>query len=109
MTWEWGHILLLNIDVPGWVVFMKIIYVFNKNSYAAIKAAYIHLKLDIPKNFRYIIDNYNEEGNFYYLGIDAELNEVYLLYSSKCNLILKNLLNGFSNLYNEEISIIYSV
>ena len=50
---------------------MKIIYVFNKNSHAAIKAAYLHLKLDIPGNFREIVSSYNEEGNFYYLGIDT--------------------------------------
>lgn len=87
---------------------MKIIYVFNKNSYAAIKAAYLHLKLDISENFRYVVDSYNEEGNFYYLGIDTELNEIYLLYSSKYNYILKNLLWGFSDLYNEEILVIYT-
>ena len=87
---------------------MKIIYVFNKNSYAAIKAAYLHLKLDISENFRDVVDSYNEEGNFYYLGIDTELNEVYLLYSSKYNYILKNLLGGFSDLYNEEILVIYT-
>lgn len=88
---------------------MKIIYVFNKNSYAAIKAAYVHLKLDISKNFKDIVNNYNEEGNFYYLGTDIELNEVYLLYSSKCNPILKNLLKSFANLYNEEVLLIYSI
>ena len=87
---------------------MKIIYVFNKNSHAAIKAAYLHLKLDIPGNFREIVSSYNEEGNFYYLGIDTELNEIYLLYSSKYNYILKNLLGGFSDLYNEEVLVIYT-
>ena len=86
---------------------MKIIYVFNKNFYAAIKAAYLHLKLDISGDLKDVIDNYNEEGHFYYLGIDIELNEVYLLHSSKCNYILKNLLEGFSNLYGEEILVIY--
>ena len=86
---------------------MKIIYVFNKKFYAAVKAAYLHLELDIPKNFRNIINNYNEEGNFYYLGMDTELNEVYLLHSKKCNHILKNLLKGFSNLYNEETLVIF--
>ncbi len=83
---------------------MKIIYVFNKNFYAAIGAAYLHLRLDIPKD---IMNIYNEEGNFYYLGIDMELNEVYLLYSSKYNYILKNLLEGFSDLYGEKILTIY--
>ena len=87
---------------------MKIIYVFNKNSYAAIEAAYLHLKLDIPENFKEIVSAYNEEGNFYYLGIDAELNEIYLLYSSKYNHILKNLLGGFSDLYDEETLVIYT-
>ncbi|HZK58195.1 MAG TPA: DUF3189 family protein [Clostridia bacterium] len=86
---------------------MKIIYVFNKNSYAAIKAAYLHLKLDFPEDFKDIVNCYSEEGSFYYLGIDIELNEIYLLRSSKCNYILKNLLKGFSNLYNKEILIIY--
>ncbi|MCK9267892.1 MAG: DUF3189 family protein [Alkaliphilus sp.] len=86
---------------------MKIIYVFNKNSYAAIKAAYLHLKLDISENFKDIVNIYNEEGNFYYLGIDAELNEIYLLYSRKYNYILKNLLGGFSDLYNEKTLVIY--
>lgn len=86
---------------------MKIIYVFNKNSYAAIKAAYLRLKLGIPPNFNGIIDSYKEEGRFYYLGVDMELNEVYLLHSNKCNYILKNLLKGFSNLYGEEVFVIY--
>ncbi len=86
---------------------MKIIYVFNKNFYAAVKAAYLHLKLDFPENLEDTINSYNEEGNFYYLGVDIELNEIYLLHSSKCNYILKNLLRGFSNLYNEEILIIF--
>lgn len=83
---------------------MKIIYVFNKNFYAAVEAAYLHLRLDIPKD---IMNIYNEEGNFYYLGIDTELNEIYLLYSSKYNYILKNLLEGFSDLYGEKILTIY--
>lgn len=86
---------------------MKIVYVFNKNFYAAVKAAYLHLKLDFPASFEDIINSYNEEGNFNYLGVDIESNEIYLLRSSKCNYILKNLLKGFSNLYNEEILIIF--
>ena len=83
---------------------MKIIYVSNKSFYAAVEAAYLHLKSDIPEN---ITNVYNEEGNFYYLGVDRELNEIYLLYSSKYNYILKNLLEGFSDLYDEKILTIY--
>ncbi len=84
---------------------MKIIYLYNKNAYAAFKAAYAHLKLRTYEDMTYIKNNYNEEGNFYYLGTDVELNEVYLLYSKKNNYILKNLLQGFSSLYDEEILI----
>lgn len=87
--------LLLNSKV---FILMKIIYLYNKNAYA-------HLKLRTYEDMTYIKNNYNEEGNFYYLGTDVELNEVYLLYSKKNNYILKNLLQGFSSLYDEEILI----
>lgn len=86
---------------------MKIVYMFNKNPYAAIMAAYVHLKLDFPKDIKYIKNDYRE-GYFYYLGIDKELNEVYLLYSSKNRIILKNLLKGFADLYEEEVLVIDS-
>ncbi len=85
---------------------MKIIYVYKKKSYAAIIAAYVHLKLNTSKQSNNIKHKNNKEGHFLYLGIDQELNEVYLLNSSKPGPILKNLLNGFANLYNEKILVI---
>ncbi|GEM_PF-1471970 len=85
---------------------MKIIYIYKKNPYAAITAAYVHLKLNIPENLKNIQNNYSKEGYFYYLGLDEGLNEVYLLYISKNSYILKNLLNGFANIYDEEVVII---
>lgn len=87
---------------------MKIIYLYNKNVYAALKAAYTHLKLKIPIEIKNIKHKYNEKGHFYYIGMDIELNEIYLLKSRKNNYILKNLLQGFSNLYDEEILIVDS-
>jgi len=85
---------------------MKIIYVYKKNLYAALIAAYTDLKLEIPQSIEYISDIYNKEGYFYYLGIDEKLNQVYLLYSRKNSYILENLLNGFAHLYDEEIKVI---
>ena len=87
-------------------MFVKIVYIFDKNSYAAAKAAYIHLRLNFSENFKSIIDNCIKKNDFYYLGVDAELNEIYLLYSNKCSFILKNLLQGLSDLYNEKILVI---
>ncbi len=86
---------------------MKIIYI-KKNSYAAAEAAYMHLKSDVSENFRNIVGSCCDEGHFYYLGIDAELNEIYLLYCNKCTIILKNLLESLSDLFNEEILVICS-
>lgn len=85
---------------------MKKIYIYKKDPYAAIQAAYGHLKLDLPNNLKEIKNIYNKEGHFYYLGIDEDLNEVYLLYSNKRGAILKNLLNGFAHLYNEDVELI---
>ncbi len=85
---------------------MKIIYIYHKNFYAAIKAAYMHLKLQIPENLKDIKDKYSREGHFYYLGIDGELNEIYLLYSKKNSYMLRNLLNSFASLYSDEVIII---
>lgn len=85
---------------------MKIIYVYNKNFYAAIKAAYMHLKLNIPEDIEHLNKIYNKEGEFFYLGLDENLNEVYLLYSKKNSYILENLLKGLAHMYRDEIKVI---
>lgn len=84
---------------------MKIIYLYRKNAYAAIMAAYAHLKLNIPKDLVHMREGYGQEGYFFYLGMDEDFNEVYLLYSERRGLILTNLLNGFATLYNQHIKI----
>jgi len=94
---------LLNIRA---VILMKIIYVYNKKPKLVIMAAYAHLKLDIHENLKYIDIKYRKEGYFCYLGIDEDLNEIYLLYSNKRGPILKNLLNGIAHICNEEVKVI---
>jgi len=85
---------------------MKIIYLYRRNAYAAIMAAYAHLKLNAPKNLDYVRESYRKEGYFFYLGMDEDFNEVYLLYSERKGLILTNLLHGFAALYHQNIKII---
>jgi len=84
---------------------MKIIYLYKKDRYAAIMAAYTHLNFSSMEDFKFI-DQYKKEGYFYYLGMDEEFNEVYLLYSKKRGPILKNLLKGFAHICDEEIKVI---
>ena len=85
---------------------MKIIYVYKKDPYAAIMAACAHLKLNVDHKPKLVNNKFKKEGYFFYLGIDEELNEVYLLYSRKNGYILNNLLIGFGHIYGEKVMII---
>lgn len=83
---------------------MKIIYTYKKNIYAAYEAAYLHLGLDtklMPKT-----KNIIKEIKLYYLGLDEDLNEVYIANVGRKVKIFNNVIMGLSNIYGEEIKII---
>lgn len=83
---------------------MKIVYIFRNNDYAAILAAYIHLKINIPTRFQQRIPL--EKMKLYYMGVDEEQKEVYLLKYSMKKHILMNILQGIGNIFNEGVRII---
>ncbi|MBM7614568.1 DUF3189 family protein [Alkaliphilus hydrothermalis] len=82
---------------------MKIIYIFRNNDYAAILAAYIHLKINIPPNLEQAP---LKKMKLYYMGVDEEQRQVYLLKYSMKKHILMNILHGVGNIFNEGIRII---
>ncbi|KAB3538560.1 DUF3189 family protein [Alkaliphilus pronyensis] len=81
---------------------MKYIYVFKKNDYAALLAAYIHLKMD----YKHIKTKAIEPMKLFFMGIDHKLNEVYIIKSSCKIKILINILNGLATIFNHSIIII---
>lgn len=82
---------------------MKIIYIFRNNDYAAILAAYIHLKMKIPSKIQQAP---LKKMRLYYIGIDEEQKEVYLLKYSMKKHILMNILVGIGDIFNEGVKII---
>ncbi|ARE87963.1 DUF3189 family protein [Clostridium formicaceticum] len=85
---------------------MKIVYVYKKNVYAAYKAAYLHLKLDANALSQEVLKKANREVKPYYLGVDEDLNEVYVADGGRNLTIYKNVIEGLASIYGEEIKII---
>ncbi|AKL95605.1 hypothetical protein CACET_c21590 [Clostridium aceticum] len=85
---------------------MKIIYVYKKNVYAAYKAAYLHLKLDENSIPHEGLREINREVKPYYIGLDEDLNEVYIADGGRNLTIYRNVMEGLSSIYGEEIKII---
>jgi len=83
---------------------MRIIYTYKKNRYAAYKAAYLHLGIDI--NLIGNTKDIKEDIKPYYLGLDKDLNEVYISNSGRNTNIFNNIILGLSNIYNEDIKTI---
>lgn len=82
---------------------MKIIYIYRKWDYAAILAAYLHLKGNPPHK----TENYTLEiMKPYYIGLDEKGREIYLLKYKAKKEILVNILYGLGDIFNEEIKII---
>ena len=82
---------------------MKIIYTTKKDNYAAVKAAYLHLNLTSELNEE---DIYIEPMRFYYLGLDKEDNEIYVVNYYKNKHIYKNIVEGLARLYNQGVLIV---
>lgn len=76
---------------------MKYIYIYKKNDYAALLAAYLHLGSKSPTE---VIDGIN------FMGIDKNLHEVYLLKYSSNKLVLTNLLKGIGEVFKDDIKVI---
>lgn len=81
---------------------MKNIYIYRHNDYAAIRAAYLRLK--IPKEIPRVIPL--KTMKLYFIGVDENLEEVYLLKYAIKKTILINILMGIGEIFNEEIYII---
>lgn len=87
---------------------MKILYIYKKNMYAALEAAYIHLKLDVflLNTMEYDLGRKYKQNTLHYIGMDEEYNEVYVINYGRNIKIFKNIINSFGQLYKEEIKII---
>ncbi|SES65041.1 Protein of unknown function [Natronincola peptidivorans] len=87
---------------------MKIVYAYKKNIYAAYRAAYLHLSLNpqlIPKSRRELMRSH-ENIKPYYLGIDEDLNEIYIASCGRNYTIFQNAMEGIGRIYGEEVQII---
>lgn len=87
---------------------MKIILAYNRNNYAAFQAAYLRLKLD-PSLLERIKKIFKANANAiqpYYLGLDKDLNEVYIVNCGKDPIIFKNSIEGLGKIYGEEVEVI---
>ncbi|KAB3533168.1 DUF3189 family protein [Alkaliphilus serpentinus] len=78
---------------------MKYIYIYRKNDYAALLAAYLRLK-------NKTISTNQIKFGILFLGIDEELNEVYIVKYRRNPQVLINLLKGIGEIYREELKII---
>lgn len=85
------------------MVDLKIIYATRNNSYAALEAAYLHLNIEseLEKDIIGL-----ESMRFYYLGLDYESNEVYIINYYKNKHIFRNIVNGFAKLYDKNVLIV---
>jgi hypothetical protein len=82
---------------------MKIIYIFKRNDYAATLAAYLHLKKKMPEEKT---KPKFEKMQLYFMGVDHNLAEIYLLKYPNKKHILMNILQGIGDIFKEEIKII---
>lgn len=87
---------------------MKIIYAYKGNIYAAYSAAYLRLKLDpaLLNGIQNQLEDKHKEIKPYYLGLDEDLNEIYIANYGKNPTIFKNTMEGLGKLYEEEIKVI---
>ncbi|MCC5911885.1 MAG: DUF3189 family protein [Clostridiaceae bacterium] len=87
---------------------MKIIYAYKKNIYAALKAAYLHLKLqeDGISRSKEALEKMHHQIKPHYIGLDENLNEVYVANYGRKKEIFNNVIKGLGNMYEEEVEII---
>lgn len=81
---------------------MRMIYIYRYNDYAAITAAYLHLKMNTEQ---IQVQSKLQPMKLYYVGIDEELKEIYLLKYTIKKSILMNILQGIGNIFNEDVVI----
>lgn len=81
---------------------MKIFYVYQKNYYAAILAAYIHLGINNSHPYKNI---YIDKMQYKYCGISRSLDEIYIANCGKNKEIFINLLEGWGKINDIELKI----
>jgi len=85
------------------VIVLKIIYTTKKDNYAAVKAAYTHLQLNQEISEQ---DINMEPMRFYYLGLDRDGNEIYVINYYKDKHIYKNIVEGLARIYEDNVLIV---
>jgi len=96
---------------------LKVIYYGSTATYAAYGMAAIHLGIykkekipchdDIIRQWNLCFNDSYQKGNLVYLGLDAELREVYIIGCGVHSRMLKKSFKGFGDLYGIDDAIFY--